>query len=343
VANKIKFGIVGCGHIGKRHAEMISRNADTELVAMCDVLPKEKVGIEQYNVPFYSSIEEMLESEKDIEIVSVCTPNGLHATHAIKALEAKKHVVCEKPMALTKSDCEEVLHKALQVHRQVFCVMQNRYSPPAEWLKELVESKKLGDIYMVQLNCYWNRDERYYKAGTWKGKKDMDGGVLFTQFSHFIDMMFWLFGDINNVKANFKNFNHKQTTEFNHDSGFVSFDFLKQGIGSINFSTSVWDTNFESSITIIAQHGTVKVGGQYMDKVDYCHVKDYTLPKLAPTGPANDYGAYKGSASNHHFIIENVVKTLNGNSSVTTSALEGMKVVEMIERIYSSVNKKKNS
>lgn len=335
---KIKFAVVGCGHIGKRHAEMISRNPDCELVAMCDVLPKERLGIDQYNLPFYTAIEDML-AGNNIDVVAVCTPNGLHAPLAIKALEAKKHVVLEKPMALTKSECEEILHKALQVHRQVFCVMQNRYSPPAQWLKELVESKKLGDIYMVQLNCYWNRDDRYYKAGTWKGKKDMDGGVLFTQFSHFIDMMYWLFGDINNIKYNFKNFNHKHSTEFNHDSGIVSFDFVKQGIGCINFSTAVWDTNFESSITVIAQYGTLKVGGQYMDKVEYCHIKDYTLPQLAPTNPANDYGAYKGSASNHHYIIENVVKTLKGDSSVTTNALEGMKVVEMIERIYASKNK----
>lgn len=337
-ASKIKFAVIGCGHIGKRHAEMISRNEDSQLVALCDVLPKEKLGIDQYNVPFFSSPEEMLGSGTEIDVVSVCTPNGLHAPQALKALEAKKHVVCEKPMALTKHDCEDVLHKALQVHRQVFCVMQNRYSPPAQWLKDLMDSKKMGEIYMVQLNCYWNRDERYYKAGTWKGKMDMDGGVLFTQFSHFIDMMYWLFGDIKNIRYNHKNFSHQKSTEFDHDSGIVSFDFVKQGIGCINFSTAVWDTNFESSLTVIGQFGTLKVGGQYMDKVEYCHIKDYTLPQLAPTNPANDYGAYKGSAANHHYIIENVVKTLKGDSSVTTNALEGMKVVEIIERIYASKN-----
>ncbi len=335
---KIKFAVIGCGHIGKRHAEMISRNADSELVALCDVLPKEKLGLDAYPaVPFFNSVEAMLSSGIDMDVVSVCSPNGLHAAHAMNVLDAKKHVVCEKPMALKKSDCEEVIHKALQAHRQVFCVMQNRYSPPAEWLKELVESKKLGDIYMVQLNCYWNRDERYYKAGTWKGKKDMDGGVLFTQFSHFIDMMYWLFGDIKNVQALFSNFNHQKNTEFD-DSGVVSFEFSKQGMGCINFSTSVWDTNFESSLTIIGEHGTVKVGGQYMDKIEYCHIKDYTMPTLAPTNPANDYGSYKGSAANHHYIIENVVRTLKGDSEVTTNALEGMKIVDMIERIYAAKN-----
>lgn len=336
---KIKFGVIGCGHIGKRHAEMISRNADCELVALSDVLPKEKLALDAYpTVPFFTSADDMLNSGIEMDVVSVCSPNGLHAAHSLKVLEAKKHVVCEKPMALKKSDCEDVIHKALNVHRQVFCVMQNRYSPPAEWLKEIVEKKILGDTYMVQLNCYWNRDERYYKPGTWKGKKDMDGGVLFTQFSHFIDMMYWLFGDIDKIKAHFFNFNHQKSTEFD-DSGVVSFQFTKQGAGCINFSTSVWDTNFESSLTIIGEKGTVKVGGQYMDKIEYCHIKDYTMPTLAPTNPANDYGAYKGSAANHHYIIENVVKTLKGDSSVSTNALEGLKVVDIIERIYASKKK----
>jgi len=331
---KIKFAVIGCGHIGKRHAEMISRNSDTELVSLCDILPEEQVGVEKFNAPYFTSVDDMF-THCEIDIVSVCTPNGLHAEHALKALEAKKHVVCEKPMALKKTDCEAIIFKALQMHKQVFCVMQNRYSPPAEWLKELIESKALGDIFMVQLDCYWNRDERYYKANGWKGKLNMDGGVLFTQFSHFIDMMYWLFGDIYDIKGQFNNFTHTKNTEFD-DSGTVSFKFLKQGIGSLNFSTSVWDQNFESSMTIVAENGTVKLGGQYMDVVEYCHVKNMEKPTLAPTNPANDYGTYKGSAANHHYIIENVVNTLKNGSTASTNALEGMKVVEIIERIYAS-------
>jgi len=335
MSERIKFAVVGCGHIGKRHAEMISRNDATELVALCDILPEEQTGVEKFNVPYFTSFDAMLAS-CDADVVSVCTPNGLHAEFSLKALEAKKHVVCEKPMALKKSDCEAIIFKALQMHKQVFCVMQNRYSPPAEWLKELVESKVLGDIFMVQLDCYWNRDERYYKANSWKGKLDMDGGVLFTQFSHFIDMMYWLFGDIYDIKGQFSNFTHTKNTEFADDSGAVNFKFLKQGIGNLNFSTSVWDTNFESSLTIVAENGTVKLGGQYMDIIEYCHVKNMEKPKLPPTNPANDYGHYKGSAANHHYVIENVVNTLKNGSTASTNALEGMKVVEIIERIYAS-------
>jgi UDP-N-acetyl-2-amino-2-deoxyglucuronate dehydrogenase len=313
---------------------MICRNNDTELVALCDILPEEETGVEKFDVPYFTSFADML-ADCDIDVVSVCTPNGLHAELALKALEAKKHVVCEKPMALKKADCEAIIFKALQVHKQVFCVMQNRYSPPAEWLKALVESKELGEIFMVQVDCYWNRDERYYKANSWKGKLDLDGGVLFTQFSHFIDMMYWLFGDIYDIKGHFSNFTHTKNTEFD-DSGMVNFKFLKQGIGCLNFSTSVWDHNFESSLTIIAENGTVKLGGQYMDIIEYCHVKNREKPKLPPTNPANDYGAYKGSAANHHYVIENVVNTLKNGSTASTNALEGMKVVEIIERIYAS-------
>jgi predicted dehydrogenase len=211
--------------------------------------------------------------------------------------------------------------------------MQNRYSPPSVWVKKLIESRVMGDIYIVQLNCYWNRDDRYYKTEGWHGKKALDGGTLFTQFSHFIDIMYWLFGDIENIQSRIKDFNHQQLTDF-EDSGFVSFDFVNGGIGGINFSTSAWDKNMESSMTIIGQHGSLKIGGQYMDKVEYCHIKDYTMPELAPTNPGNDYGAYKGSAQNHHYVIDNVVDVLRGRSTISTNALEGLKVVEIIERIY---------
>lgn len=333
---KIKFAVIGCGHIGKRHAEMISRNEESELVALIDTKAQSELAIEKYEVPFFNSIDDFLNSPAatEVDVINIATPNGFHAEYALKCLEAKKHIVIEKPMALNKQDAEKVIFKALQVHKQVFAVMQNRYSPPSEWIKSLIESGKLGKIYMMQLNCYWNRDDRYYKADNWHGKKDLDGGTLFTQFSHFIDLMYWLFGDIQNINSRFTNFNHSHLTEFREDSGVINFDFVNGGIGCLNFSTSIWDKNLESSMTIIAENGSVKIGGQYMDKVEVCHVKDYELPELAPTNPGNDYGAYKGSAANHHYVIENVVDVLKNRSTITTNALEGLKVVDIIERMY---------
>lgn len=330
---KIKFAVVGCGHIGKRHAEMISRHDEAELVALCDIKPKSELSLDHFDANFYHSIDAMLATEIDIDVLNVCSPNGLHSDQALMALERGIHVVCEKPMGLSKEKCEKVIFKALQQSKHVFCVMQNRYSPPSEWMKSVIDQKLLGDVFMVQINCYWNRDDRYYKKGGWKGTNDLDGGTLFTQFSHFIDIMYWLFGDIKDIQAKFEDFTHQDSTEF-EDSGFVNFNFVDGGMGSLNYSTAVWDSNLESSLTVIGSKGSIKIGGQYMNEVEHCNIENYTMPELAPSNPANDYGPYKGSAANHHYIIENVIDTLRGRTTATTNALEGLKVVDIIERIY---------
>lgn len=333
MATTIKFGVIGQGHIGKRHAEMIRQNPLADLIAVCDIQPPEKTGIHLTSEKFYFNIQDLISSHPEIDVINVCSPNGLHAQHCIEALNAGKHVVCEKPMALSKADCEKVIFTALQNHKQVFVVMQNRYSPPSSWLKELVEKKILGEIFLVEINCFWNRDERYYTKPHWKGTKELDGGTLFTQFSHFIDIMYWVFGDITNINAQFGNFNHQDLIEF-EDTGIVSFNFAQGGMGILNYTTSIWSKNLESSMTVIGSNGSVKIGGQYMDQVEYCHIKDYSLPELSPTNPANDYGSYKGSANNHPQVIQNVIDTLNGTNTPSTNAMEGLKVVEIIERIY---------
>ena len=331
---KIRFAVVGCGHIGKRHAEMVVRDPGAELVALCDIRPKEELGIEAYPVAFFSDVTSLLQSGLDIDVINICVPNGLHAELAIQAIESGHHVVSEKPMALQVQDAERVLQTSLKYQKEVFCVMQNRYSPPSVWIKQMIDSGRLGKIYLVQLNCFWNRDERYYKPGGWHGDACLDGGTLFTQFSHFIDIMYWLFGDIQHIQARFADFNHQQLTDF-EDSGLVTFEFVNGGMGCLNYSTAVWNKNMESSMLIVAENGSVKIGGQYMNEVEYCHIKDYEMPELAPTNPGNDYGPYKGSAQNHNFVIRNVVEVLQHTGAQnTTTALEGLKIVDIIRRIY---------
>lgn len=313
---------------------MIRLNPEAELVALADIKPKSQLAIPANDeTPFFNSLEELIAAGLEIDVLNIATPNGYHAAQALLALEHGMHVVIEKPMALHRADAEAIIRKSKEKNRQVFVVMQNRYSPPSQWLKGLVDSGSLGEIYMVQLNCFWNRDSRYYTPDSWHGKKALDGGTLFTQFSHFVDMMYWLFGDITDIHARLKNYNHAQMTEF-EDSGLVHFSFVKGGTGTINYSTSVWDRNMESSMTIIAEKGSVKIGGQYMNHVEYCHVQDYRMPELEETNPGNDYGQYKGSAQNHHYVIRNVIDVLHQRAGITTNAEEGMKVVEMIERIY---------
>lgn len=333
--NLIRFAVVGAGHIGKRHAEMVHRQEGCELVAMADVRSKEECGYEG-SEPFYSSLEELLAHHAGgLDVLCVCTPNGLHAAQALAGIEAGLHVVIEKPMALNRQDGEQVLHAALARGRQIFCVMQNRFSPPSVWLKELITSGTLGKIHMVEVQCFWNRDDRYYGKIPWKGTRELDGGTLFTQFSHFVDIMYWLFGDIHRIQSRFADYAHAHNTAF-EDSGLVTFEFVRGGMGCFNFSTAVYHQNFESSLTIVAEKGTVKVGGQYMNEVEYCEVEGYEMPVLPEANPANDYGHYKGSAANHGYVFENVVEALGGGSHIATNALEGLKVVDIIERMYAA-------
>ena len=336
---KVTFAVCGAGHIGKRHAEMIVKNQQAHLAAIIDTNTslKEELSKLYHEVPFFSSLENFLDSPVKADVLVVSTPNGCHTSQAIAGISSGMHVVIEKPMGLSKESCAMVIQEAEKHHKQVFCVMQNRYSPPSQWLKGILDKGCLGNVYMVNVNCFWNRDSRYYHPEGWHGKLESDGGTLFTQFSHFIDLMYWLFGDISEIKANFEDFNHHHLTEF-EDSGNIIFKYTKGGMGSLNYSTSLWDKNFESSVTIIAERGTVKVGGQYMEKVEYCHIENYEMPHLPPTNPSNNYGQYSGSASNHQYIIQNVIDVLNGKESITTNAAEGMKVVEIIERIYEQKN-----
>ena len=333
---KIRFALVGCGYIGRKHAALISAHPEAELVALADT-NADALATLQATAPganTYPSLPELLAGSDQVDVVVIATPNGHHAEAALDCLAGGKHIVLEKPIALNKTDAERIIFRALNAHKHVFGVMQNRYSPPVRWLKGMVDNGILGRVALLEISCFWNRDARYYRRGTWHGTRALDGGTLFTQFSHFIDILYWVFGDIDAIAARMTSFNHAGLTEF-EDSGIVTFRLVEGGgLGSLCFSTSVWDKNMESSMTVIAENGTIKIGGQYMDRVEYCHVRDYELPDLPSTAPGNDYGVYQGSAANHHYVIDNVVDVLKGRASVATNALEGLKVVEMIERIY---------
>jgi UDP-N-acetyl-2-amino-2-deoxyglucuronate dehydrogenase len=325
----IRFVVLGYGHIGKRHAAMITRHPEAQLEAIIDV----KQAEDKAGAPWYCSLQAWQEAGGTADVCVVATPNGWHYAHTLAALEAGCHVVVEKPVGLRTAEVQHMLELAEVKGKQVFPVMQNRYSPPAVWIKQIIDSKRLGKLFMVQLNCFWNRDARYYVAESWHGDKWLDGGTLFTQFSHFIDMMYWLCGDVYDIKGQMFDFNHQHLTQF-EDSGMLQFLFKQGGAGCLQFSTSVFNRNFESSITLIGENGTVKLGGQYMEAVTYCDIAGYEMPKLEPTNPGNDYGAYKGSAANHHFVIANVIDVLRGRAKITTRPEEGLAVVNIIERMY---------
>jgi predicted dehydrogenase len=269
-----------------------------------------------------------------IDIVVVCTPNSLHALMAIEAMKAGKHVLVEKPMAIRKADGEKMIHQSLNSRKSLFVVKQNRFNPPVQALKELINDNTLGQIYSVAVNCYWNRNETYYKASDWKGKKDLDGGTLFTQFSHFIDVLYYLLGDMEILHAQMANVSHRGLIEF-EDTGVVSFRLKEQGApGVLHYTTSAYKQNMEGSITVFAEKATIKIGGQYLNTIAYQVTDGFDIRNLPTDGKPNDYGVYQGSMSNHDKVIDNVVKCLEGEVEIMTNAYDGLKTVEIIEKIY---------
>lgn len=333
--NKIRVGLIGCGRIAQRHAGHIYKLG--KLVAVCDVNHEKarKLG-EEYEIPFFTDEDAFL-SFKDMDVVAVCSPNGLHAVHSIKSLNAGFHVLCEKPMALTSSDCEEMINTAERCNKRLFIVKQNRFNPAIEAVKEKIDQGAFGEIFSVQLNCFWNRNYDYYQKSDWKGTKDLDGGTLFTQFSHFIDLLYWMIGDVEETSSMIKNYSHEDVIEF-EDTGVVSLKFKNGALGTINYTVNSFAKNMEGSIAIFGEKGTVKVGGQYLNKLEYQSLDGEEIGELREGNPANEYGEYQGSMSNHDRVYENLIDVLQHGGSIATNGLEGLKTVEIIQKIYKSAD-----
>jgi UDP-N-acetyl-2-amino-2-deoxyglucuronate dehydrogenase len=328
----LKFAIVGCGRIGTRHAEHIANVG--KLIAVCDIVPDKAQSLgAKYQAAAYTRLEDMLAAET-FDLLAVCSPNGLHAEHTIKALNAGCNVLCEKPMAIHLLDCGEMIKTAERANKRLFIVKQNRFNPPVQSIKKLIDDGSLGNIYSIQLSCFWNRNEDYY-ANSWKGTQELDGGTLYTQFSHFIDLLYWMFGDIQELRAFTGNYAHQGIIDF-EDSGVVILKFYSGAIGTINYSVNSYQKNMEGSLTIFAEKGTVKIGGQYLNELEYQKIEGIEIKDLPAGNTANNYGNYQGSMSNHDKIYENIVDVMTKNASINTNAFEGLKTVEIISRIYQS-------
>jgi predicted dehydrogenase len=332
----INFAIVGCGRIAQRHAEHITKRG--KLIAVCDVVAeKANAMAKSYGAVAYTDYTEMLKNETTIDVVAVCSPNGLHAIHSIEALKAGYHVLCEKPMGLTVQECGDMIQAAERANKRLFAIKQNRYNPPVAAVKEVIDSGKLGKVLSIQLSCFWNRNTDYY-ANSWKGTKDLDGGTLFTQFSHFVDLLYWLIGDVDEVAAMMGNFAHQGIIEF-EDTGVVILKFTNGAIGTINYTVNSFQKNMEGSLTIFGEKGTVKIGGQYLNELEYQNIEDYKIENLPEGNKANNYGNYTGSMSNHDKVYDNLIEVLTHNAAITTSSYEGMKTVEIIQKIYKAAHK----
>jgi predicted dehydrogenase len=331
--NKLKFGIIGCGRIAQRHAEHINNVGNLVALADIDISKANELGNKYAAIP-YTDSQTLLSKHPEIDVIAICSPNGLHAEHTIQALKAGFHVLCEKPMALSVHDCGEMIKEAEKANRRLFIVKQNRFNPPVAAVKKIIDEGKLGKIYSIQLNCFWNRNEEYYK-NSWKGTKSLDGGTLYTQFSHFIDLLYWIIGDVKEVQAYTNNFHHKGIIEF-EDTGVVALKFYNGAVGAINYTVNSFDKNMEGSLTIFGENGTVKIGGQYLNELEFQSISNFEIKDLPAGNPPNNYGKYFGSMSNHDKVYNNICDVLTSDGIIATNGFEGLKTVEIIDKIYAS-------
>lgn len=332
----IRFIVIGFGHIGKRHALCIDQDHEAELVALCDIRPQHEVlaGTAWAEYPFYQSVKDLLESKVDFDIACICVPNGLHAEVALPILEAGKHVVIEKPIVLNPANGERLRQASRAYGGRIYGVLQNRYTPTAQWLKQTIDSGALGQIYNVQMHCLWNRDERYYTPGGWHGNAELDGGTLYTQYSHFIDLLIWTLGPIEIEQVRLWDYAHASLSDF-EDSGSVHFRTQQGADGHLFYSTAVYGRNMEVSLTLLAEHGAIRLSGAYLNELEHVEIRGLEPPTLPPSAQGNQYGGYSGSAQNHHHVIRHIVADLKGQPASTTTLDEGLAVVNTIQKIYS--------
>lgn len=331
-----RFLLVGCGTIGERHAKLAAEKG--VLVAVCDIDEKKtKTFSAIYDCYGYTSLKDMLLNE-EADALIVCTPNGLHATHSISGLKANLHVLCEKPMAISTGDCKRMINAAAKSKKRLLIVKQNRLNPPVAAVKDLIAKNKLGTIYSIQVNCFWNRGANYYLQSNWRGTKELDGGVLFTQFSHFIDLLYWFFGEVKTVKGFIANVAHQQLIEV-EDTGVFSF-VTSGGIpGTLHYSTNTKNKNYEGSISILAKKATIKIGGPYLNTIEYQEPMLIDTAKLTAGNDANQYRGYQGSMNNHASVYDEFLQVIAGKQKKYVSGEEGIHSVKMIEQFYKAARR----
>jgi UDP-N-acetyl-2-amino-2-deoxyglucuronate dehydrogenase len=328
-----RIGIVGCGRISQYHLEAIAKVEGLTLAAVCDIDEgRAKDAGDRHGVPWFGSLDEML-AGAPMDIVAVCTPSGLHPEHGIAAANAGKHVVSEKPMALSVAAADALVAACDKAGTRLFVVKQNRLNPPIQLLKRAVERGRFGRIFMANVTVRWQRPQEYYDAEPWRGTWALDGGAIMNQASHYVDLIQWLVGPVDSVMAKTATQARRIEAE---DSGAAVLRFRSGAIGVIEVNVLTYPRNFEGSITIIGETGTVKIGGTSVNKVEHWSFAEYDDDdKLVETGAINTnpptvYGF------GHEGYYRNVVAVLRGRAKADTDGREGKKSLALILAIYES-------
>ncbi|MEN9948192.1 MAG: hypothetical protein RL106_1015 [Bacteroidota bacterium] len=332
----LKIGLVGLGNIGKRHLSLLNQIPEFQLVALCD-LNAQTLG--SFNEPnSFEDYTDFLKYCKGVEadIIVIATPHFEHAHQSIEALKMGFHVLVEKPMALSSSDAKAMIEASKINNRKLWVVKQNRFNAPVSKVNELITSGVLGKIFHLQCQVIWNRHAPYYSNSNWRGNNEREGGALFTHASHFIDLMTWWAGNVVSAKGMVKRFIQPIESE---DLGSCVMEFESGALGGLTWTTLSHNINQEGSITILAENGTIKIGGLYLNQFDYWNVKGITCPTMDELSQdlPNDYGQYQGSSSNHHFVYHSIAQELLEGKGWAVDGQEGLKSIVAIEKIYQAV------
>jgi len=334
MSSRVRFGVVGCGAIGKRHLAVVSTEPETAVAAMCEIDPttRGELASAYQRVPIYEDFDEFLRHD-GLDVVTICTPHGLHAPMSIAALNSGRHVLVEKPMALSVRAAQAMVAAARDNDRCLMVVKQNRYNVPIALAKRAIDEGRLGRLFLVKADVLWNRRQDYYSGSAWRGKRLLEGGSLFTQVSHFIDLLVWWCGDVIEARPLTSTANHRIEIE---DNGVAALRFSSGVLGSLAWTTCVYNKNYEGSITLVGEKGTIKIGGEYLNKIDFWDVESYPMPNdIDFVDRPNQYaGSHQGTSSNHDKVIRDVASRLLRERRHVVEGDEGIRTIQAIEKIY---------
>jgi UDP-N-acetyl-2-amino-2-deoxyglucuronate dehydrogenase len=326
-----RVALVGCGRISKNHFEAIEKIDGLELAAVCDTNPERAAAAgTQWKVPYFTSYEKMLKETK-ADVITIATPSGLHADQGVAAADAGKHVVMEKPMAISLTGADALVHACDKAGVHLFVVKQNRLNPPVQLLKRAVDRNRFGRIYIANCTVHWTRPQEYYDQAPWRGTWEFDGGAFMNQASHYVDLIQWLIGPVESVMAKTATLARRIETE---DSGVAILKFRSGALGSIEVTMLAYPRNLEGSITILGEKGSAKIGGTAVNKIEHWLFADSDdddkLVEAAETNPPNVYGL------GHEGYYRNVLAVLRGEAKAETDGRAGRKSLELILGIYES-------
>jgi UDP-N-acetyl-2-amino-2-deoxyglucuronate dehydrogenase len=331
----IKFGLLGCGRIAKRHSDLLGGGhiKGAQLVAVCDTVRERADALAQaYSVPAFYDPSEFI-AKKDMDVVSVLTPSGAHAAHAIAVASAGKHVVVEKPMALRLEDADAMIVACDRAGVKLFVVKQNRFNVPVVKAREALDSGRFGRLILGTVRVRWCREQNYYDQDKWRGTWASDGGVLANQASHHIDMLEWFFGDVMSVHARAITALAKIEAE---DTAVATLKFRNGALGIIEATTAARPKDLEGSLSILGEKGTVEIAGFAVNKIRHWQfaneiAADKEVVEKFSVNPPNVYGF------GHQAYYEHVVDCLNSKSAALVDGLQGRKSLELISALYESI------